>query len=286
MEQEYADEIWKSIGVYQGIDFTGAYEVSNKGRMRVLDRIAEYNWRGRPLKRIVKGHISKQRKDEKGRMRITLKMNGEVRYAKVHRLIAIAFVPNPDPEHKTQVNHKDENPSNNCAENLEWVTLKENINYGTRNERAAKNLSIPIAQLDKSGNLLKTWRSEADAGRYGFDLSAVSNAVRNKKIHRGYMWCTWEEFLQNNPDVNFEEYLNKEVNINTGRNRRKIIQLNIDGTFVKEWNNAGEVAREIGVSASSVRACLRGETKTSKGYKWMYIEDYEKMLKKRNGIEI
>lgn len=208
MEQEYMEEIWRSIGIYQGVDFTGCYEVSNKGRMRVLDRVVKYK---NGKERTIKGHISKQRKDEKGRMRITLKMNGEVRFAKVHRLVALAFVPNPDPEHKTQVNHIDENPSNNCAENLEWVTPEENINYGTRNERAKKSLSVPVAQLDQYGNLIKTWRSETEGNKYGFNNSCISAAIRNGGTHNGYKWCTWSDFKLNNPDVDFEEYINKQV---------------------------------------------------------------------------
>lgn len=55
MEREYKEEIWKSIGVYQGVDFTGCYEVSNKGRMRVLDRIIKYK---SGKERTIKGHIS------------------------------------------------------------------------------------------------------------------------------------------------------------------------------------------------------------------------------------
>ena len=208
MEREYKEEIWKSIGVYQGVDFTGCYEVSNKGRMRVLDRIIKYK---SGKERTIKGHISKQRKDEKGRMRITLKMNGEVRFAKVHRLVALAFVPNPDPEHRTQVNHIDENPSNNCAENLEWVTCKENINHGTRNQRVSEKESIPIAQLDQSGNLLKTWRSGTEANKYGFRNTCISTAIRSGYTHRGYKWCTWDDFKLNNPEVCFEDYLDKKV---------------------------------------------------------------------------
>ena len=88
MEKEYKEEIWKSIGVYQGVDFTGCYEVSNKGRMRVLDRIIKYK---SGKERTIKGHISKQRKDEKGRMRITLKMNGEVRFARRTSMISSPF---------------------------------------------------------------------------------------------------------------------------------------------------------------------------------------------------
>lgn len=73
------------------------------------------------------------RPNEKGYLRIKLYKNGSYKTFGVHRLVAEAYIPNP--ENKEQVNHKDENKSNNCVNNLEWMTNKENANYGTRNER-------------------------------------------------------------------------------------------------------------------------------------------------------
>ena len=61
---------------------------------------------------------------------------------KIHRLVAQAFIPNP--ENKPQVNHIDEDKTNNMVSNLEWMTAKENTNHGTRNERSGKSQSIPI----------------------------------------------------------------------------------------------------------------------------------------------
>lgn len=65
----------------------------------------------------------------------------------VHRLVAECFIPNPD--NLPIINHKDENPSNNCADNLEWCDQKYNINYGTQKERAAISRSKPVVQCDK-----------------------------------------------------------------------------------------------------------------------------------------
>lgn len=68
-----------------------------------------------------------------GYLRIKLYKDGYYITYSIHRLVAEAYIPNP--ENKAQVNHKDENKANNCVNNLEWVTTKENANYGTRNKR-------------------------------------------------------------------------------------------------------------------------------------------------------
>lgn len=71
-----------------------------------------------------------------GYMVVCLRKDGKQINKRVHRLVAEAYIPNP--EGKEQVNHKDENKKNNCLNNLEWMTSKENCNYGTRNARISK----------------------------------------------------------------------------------------------------------------------------------------------------
>lgn len=66
---------------------------------------------------------------------------------RLHRLIALRFIPNPDPEHKTQVNHIDEDKTNNCVENLEWVTNDENLKWGTKRERQIKSSGCSVVQM-------------------------------------------------------------------------------------------------------------------------------------------
>jgi len=118
-------EIWKDIKDYEGI-----YQVSNLGKVKSLDRI-DSGGRFRPEK------ILKQN-NNKGYLKVTLCKNKSVKYPNVHRLVALAFIPNPD--NKLQVNHKDENKKNNCVDNLDWVTAKENANYGTRIDKIVSHI--------------------------------------------------------------------------------------------------------------------------------------------------
>lgn len=127
-------EIWKPVVGYEGL-----YEVSNKGRVRSLDREITSNCSGRLYHRLYPGKIRSQSTNGKGYMQVSLTdRNSNVKYLLVHRLVAMAFIPNP--ENKPYINHLDEVKDHNWAENLEWCTHYENIHYGTAIERKKETL--------------------------------------------------------------------------------------------------------------------------------------------------
>lgn len=97
--------------------------------------------------------------NHKGYLFVNLCKNGKVKCSRVHRLVAEAYIPNQD--NLPQVNHKDENKSNNCLQNLEWCDNKYNHNYGTINERHKK----PILQFTLDGEFVREWPSATDAGK-------------------------------------------------------------------------------------------------------------------------
>lgn len=125
----------------------------------------------------------------------------------VHRLVAVSFLPNPN--NYTQINHLDENKSNNAVSNLEWCTAKYNMNYGkmaklrhthidygsqARKEVARKNgksASRPVDQFDKNGNFIASFKSIRDAEKeFGVANSHISECCKGKRYKTvfGFIW--------------------------------------------------------------------------------------------------
>ena len=125
-------EIWKDIDGYEGL-----YQVSSWGRVRSLDRYVSAKCGG---SRLVKGIIIKDYDNGLGYKLVHLCKDNKPKYAYVHRLVAAAFVANP--EGYDEINHIDEDKGNNVPENLEWCSHKYNMNYGNRMEKVIeKHLS-------------------------------------------------------------------------------------------------------------------------------------------------
>ena len=131
----------------------------------------------------LKGYI---RKD--GYVIISLSKGGKKYKCYLHRLVAETFIPNPN--NLPQVNHKDEDKSNNDVTNLEWITPKDNCNYGTRNKRQGLGHSKPIEQYDLEGNFIKEWDSAAQVERdLGFNHQNISKCcLGQQKTAYNYKW--------------------------------------------------------------------------------------------------
>ena len=166
-------EIWKDIKGYEEL-----YQISNYGNVKSLN-----------YRRSGKEKILKPSKNNDGYLFVVLHKNNIRNYCLVHRLVAKCFL---EPiEGKDIINHKDENPLNNRVENLEWVTQKENLNYGTHNERISKTKSIPIIQLDLQGNFMFFWDSAKTASKkLNINQGNIIQCCRKKrKTCGGYKWC-------------------------------------------------------------------------------------------------
>ena len=183
-------EQWRTA-VYDGEVYEGLYKVSNLGRILSL------NYRNTG-----KSELMTPRETKKGYLQVQFWKNGKYKTCKVHRLIAQTFLPNP--ENKPYINHKIEGEKgkkinmvifnedgsiNKEKSTIEWVTPKENNDYGTHNERVSKaqindpNKSKPVLQLSLTGDFIREWPSTKECGRNGFNRGAVSDCCRGKKNH-------------------------------------------------------------------------------------------------------
>lgn len=196
-------EIWKDVKGYEGL-----YQVSNLGRIwSVKSQKYLKPWVNTCGYHLV-GLISK---------------NGKQKKEQIHRLVALAFIENPN--NYPQVNHKDENKGNNCVENLEWVTAKQNCNYGTRNERIAEKIkgenhylygkhlseehkahiidssvkSKSVCQINiETNTIVNTFKSMREAERQtGVKHQHIWRVcVHKRRSAGGYFWCYSEEVEQ------------------------------------------------------------------------------------------
>ena len=178
-------EIWKTA-IYKGEIYEGLYKVSNLGRILSLN----YHQTG-------KADLMTPVEMPNGYLQVTLCKNKEYKKCYVHRLVAETFLSNP--ENLPQVNHKDEDKTNNFVflnedgsvdkekSNIEWKSPKGNCNHGTRNERSAKARSKRVLQLSLDGELIREWESTRECGRNGFSQSHVSACCRGEeKTHKGF----------------------------------------------------------------------------------------------------
>ena len=177
-------EIWLPVAETEGL-----YEVSNTGRVRSLDRFIEYKQRGKTVRRLQKGKLLSNSSDAEYQVvKVCYKDRHE--YVRIHKLVAIAFVEKV--EGKNYVNHIDANKHNNRADNLEWVTQKENIIHARKmglcsdtigeqhhNSKLTEDDIRWIRENDKATNGGKMLRKEI-AKTLGISVTTVTHIANRK----------------------------------------------------------------------------------------------------------
>lgn len=285
-------EIWRDVDGYEGF-----YKVSNFGRIKRVEHSDKF------------GHFYKERvltitPKKHGYARVHLSKDGIAEWVSVHRIVAKAFVPQ-----KTGcniVNHLDNNPSNNSAENLEWTTYKGNMQYAAMQGRmkgnpenlkkAQKAKEIPVVAI--KGDKRTLYKSGSEAGRLlGVSPGHIAAACRKEygyKTVGGYEWEYADPELQSKQSPNKTSRVKDEVlqelrdrmlgnTIMKGRklnqktkiklsiaNGRAVLQFEKTGEFVAEYHSARDAMKKTGIH--HINACANGERKLAGGYVWRWKE--------------
>ena len=170
-------EEWRDVIGYEGL-----YEVSNLGNVRSCEHFTNGH---HLMSRVLRQNLSNRY------LHVKLYKSQAKRSLRVHRLVAMAFVPNPDD--KPQVNHIDGNRFNNSASNLEWCTSSENMIHAIKTglfEPSTESTKKKVLQLDMNGNIVNEWDSMTDAAKaLGLQVSNISHCCSGRiRQTGGFKW--------------------------------------------------------------------------------------------------
>lgn len=226
-------EEWRNIKEYEGF-----YQVSNLGRVRSIDRIVDTNIKY-VTKRLHKGRILKQHKNNKGYFYVILSKKGVIKKELVHILVARAFQEICGEWFEgAEVNHKSEIPTENFATNLEWCTHKYNMNYND------------VMKRKVAPKLMKT-EEEKKKNRYEY--------LEKTKEHRKEVLHKW--------------YL-KNRKLKGTTNKKAVLQYTLDMEFVREWESAtlayNTIMGKNKDNGCHITSCCKGNRKSAYGYVWKY----------------
>lgn len=227
------NEIWKPICLN-----CCNLEISNIGNVRFAS-----NKKSKAI------HLNKY-----GYPTINVEHNGKVKGYRVHRLVALLFINNPNPEKYDCVNHKDENPLNNRFDNLEWCDRAYNNNYGSHNKKIAKSHSKPIIQYDINGNKIKEWESATIAARkLSFSQSSINWCCLRKPKYNTYKGFIWR--YSNDTDIDYKK-------------GKAVLKYDENRNLIDEYINLTTAARENGMLITSITNCIKGRSKMAGGFIW------------------
>lgn len=230
-EVEYTiSEEWKPIDEFPN------YAVSNKGKVMNLKT----------------GRILKHGSTPNGYAIVALcKGDGtKPKMITIHKLVATAFIPNP--LNLPQINHIDEDRTNNDVVNLEWVSASKNIRHSIY-QRSCK-----INQLSLDGEFIRQWESSHEIKReLGFDNGSIIKSCKGNKGYSHVGGFKWQY-----ADPSQQRKYNHPV-----------AALTMDGDLICEYKSAAEASRCLKICEQAIRYCLNGTFKSTNGLKFIYIDN-------------
>lgn len=267
------EEIWKPV-----VGLEKRYMISSLGRVKRLSYDIEDSM-GRHIHRpdkMMKIRIGSQT----GYPQVNLWVGEKAKPFTIHRLIAEAFIPNPN--NYPCVNHKDEDRANSVLENLEWCTYGYNCVYGSAREKRRESLKMfykthpdfnigikkrgntfKVLQYTLDGVLVKIWDGGIPEIKkvYG-KASSAANCVLHKNLSAyGFVWR-----YEGDP---FSYRLPKK----TGPKRRvAVTQMDLNGKYIRTFHSVNDAADYLGKRNrnSDITNCCKGKCKSAYGYKWRY----------------
>lgn len=217
--EEYQDDgkIWKDIEGYENL-----YQVSTDGLVRTSHKGL---WEILSLGRKRHGYYS-----------VLLHKDGKRKNMLVHRLVAKAFIPNPN--NYPYINHKDENPSNNHIENLEWCTAKYNSNFGTCKNRIGDSNSRPILKYDLEGNFIREYKSMSEAERIeGINHASICICCNGRVSYQGN--SIW---IYKGDENTIQDRVQRVKRLITSP--KKVAMYSKDGNYIKTFDSISQASKE------------------------------------------
>lgn len=242
-------------------NFEGMYQVSNLGRVRSCDRIICNG-------RFEKGKIMKPCKTKKGYLRVYLCKDGKQYTYSIHRLVALAFIPNPD--NKPCIDHINGIKEDNNVKNLRWCTNRENVHFSMDNNTRhiftpdESKCSRKVAKLDMNGIEIEVYPSLSEAARKNgiksfTKISSVCNGQR--KSAGGFKW----QYRSDMP------IFIRNKNMKEKGKPIPIAQFDLDGNLVSEFNSISEAQKKTNIHLTCIMKSLRNDSYSFNGYTFRYI---------------
>lgn len=261
------NEIWKSIGVFKGVDLTGYYEVSNYGRVK---RLARIDASGHSLKE----KILTSKPNRTGYAFISLMVNKKTVTSLVHQYVMNAFCPDHPPE-KNKIRHIDGDKTNNKLDNLEWGTQSEvALSCSKRQAESLKKRVIPIVQLNAdNGEFIKEHPLRESIIEFnGYNIAVSIN--KGKYFSNGYLWMYKPDY----ENMSHEDLMNiiqknNEKKGNRYKDRMKpVLQLDEEGNIIQKYDSITKASMAVGCSKQAISICLKNPRihHTAMGYVWKY----------------
>ena len=203
-----------------------------------------------------------------GYLRVSIVLEGKKKQLSIHRLVANAFIPNP--EGFPQINHKNEDKADNRVVNLEWCTAKYNINYGTAKERIIKTrlnrYGRNIIQYRMDGSIVHVYRGMTRLHRQtGYNDSAILKVCIGQQLTSyGYVWRYEGDAFDKYP-------ITYDKKVHASRVGRGVVKYDLNGEVVKIYEGGLKETLQDYPNYYSIRSCLNGYTKTAHGFIWRYI---------------